>query len=409
MRYPLIFFVFLIFLISLRADEIEPQTNVVAKTSLSKAKKSSSTKGSSLKKSSKTTSKVNPTKPIIVPTRPQGEEYQKAIAASPACAVMDLPTDNQLLFSKTDSNEFFQPTFSGRLISAMFGCVRDPNGGGKFTRFHEGIDIRPLEHDGDGEPKDAVHAAGAGKVVYVCSDSDDSNYGKYIVIQHDFFGPPFYTLYAHLASIEDGVEAGESVQEGQKIGILGRTSNEFDIHQEFAHLHFEVNLMANDQYIDWSKDRGDGTPKHGEYNGSNLIGIDPVRFYQFLQINPDLGIGDFVSREKVAFRVVVPFKKKFSWIRHYSFSLSKPISDNTVGLEVSMTYYGLPIQIEPKSTTELDPRIALALSKGIYPLTYANGPELKANECSERYLDHKDIYWGLNSKGKAWLDQLIYN
>ena len=74
-----------------------------------------------------------------------------------------LPTDNDALFSG-DGAAFYQyvernykgvkstPWEGGR-----YGFVRDPTdtaGGVVYTRFHEGIDIRPLHRDANGDPLD---------------------------------------------------------------------------------------------------------------------------------------------------------------------------------------------------------------------------------------------------------------
>ena len=48
-----------------------------------------------------------------------------------------------------------------------------------YTRFHEGIDIRPLQRDADGEPLDIVHSIAAGKVAYANIVPSYSNYGRY--------------------------------------------------------------------------------------------------------------------------------------------------------------------------------------------------------------------------------------
>ena len=39
-----------------------------------------------------------------------------------------------------------------------------------------------------------------GTVVYVNSNSKASNYGRYVVVHHDFGSGPFFSLYAHNAS-----------------------------------------------------------------------------------------------------------------------------------------------------------------------------------------------------------------
>ncbi len=347
--------------------------------------------------------RINPARPPMPP--PPSEPMR--LTAIPAFADFDLPTQNQMLFSRRNSSDFFQPTFSGRTISAMFGCVRNPGSGGRYTRFHEGVDIRPLERDSDGEPEDGVLAAGDGTVAYVCRDEEKSNYGRYVVIRHDLFGPPIYSLYAHMASIEGELAEGQGVSRGRKIGVLGRSSNEFEIDPGHAHLHFEINLMVNDRYERWCDKTGRGMPMHGLYNGANLIGVDPVRFYQFLQLNPDLGIGDFVTREKTAFRVLVPMKKKFSWVRLYPFCLTRPVPSGTRAWEISMTYYGLPTRVTPRTREEILPAAWKSLAAGWPVLTYANTPDLIANAACH-LLVLKGKRWSLTSRGREWIGQLTY-
>src|SRR5438067_4221044 len=69
----------------------------------------------------------------------------------------------------------------------QYGFVRDPTdtaGGLLYTRFHEGIDIRSVHRDANGEPVDEVRAIANGKVVHVNPVPSYSNYGRYIVIEH---------------------------------------------------------------------------------------------------------------------------------------------------------------------------------------------------------------------------------
>ena len=46
---------------------------------------------------------------------------------------------------------FIQPTSSGKLVSGLFGCVRN-NG----HKFHEGIDLYPIARDSSGEAIDKI-------------------------------------------------------------------------------------------------------------------------------------------------------------------------------------------------------------------------------------------------------------
>src|SRR5215468_8792472 len=104
-----------------------------------------------------------------------------------------LPTENDALFSG-DGPAFYQyieRDYNGVKSTpwegGQYGFVRDPKstgGGLVYTRFHEGIDIRSVHRDPNGEPLDEVRAVADGQVVHVSVVAGYSNYGKYIVIEH---------------------------------------------------------------------------------------------------------------------------------------------------------------------------------------------------------------------------------
>src|SRR5437588_13020537 len=116
-----------------------------------------------------------------------------------------------------------------------------------YPRYHEGIDMRALLLDAHGEPLDEVHAIADGKVVHTNLVPGYSNYGKYIVIEHRWDGSNYFSLYGHLNSIT--VQPGESVQRGQRIGLMGYTG--VGLNQALAHVHLELNLMLSHQFEAW--------------------------------------------------------------------------------------------------------------------------------------------------------------
>src|SRR4029453_17956946 len=159
-----------------------------------------------------------------------------------------LPTDNDALFSGGGAPfyQYIERNYKGVKSTpwqgGQYGFVRDPPaaaGGVVYTRFHEGIDIRPLNRDAHGEPLDEVRAIADGKVVHVNSVPGYSNYGKYIVIEHGRAGSNYYSLYGHLSSI--AVQPGEATKRGQRIAVMGYTGT--GLKRERAHLHLELNLM----------------------------------------------------------------------------------------------------------------------------------------------------------------------
>ncbi|TQR10937.1 peptidoglycan DD-metalloendopeptidase family protein [Psychrobacillus soli] len=60
-------------------------------------------------------------------------------------------------------------------------------------------------------------------------------YGNTVILIHQLNGKKYETLYAHLKSIS--VKAGQTVEQGQQIGIKGTTGNSTGVH-----LHFEMHI-----------------------------------------------------------------------------------------------------------------------------------------------------------------------
>lgn len=90
-----------------------------------------------------------------------------------------------------------------------------------------------------------VYAAGEGVVIFAGPDDDaiyspwQNYYGNLVVIQHD---NNLFTLYAHLSKID--IDAGDAVQEGDKIGEVGSSGVAIG-----SHLHFEVRRGAVEDYF----------------------------------------------------------------------------------------------------------------------------------------------------------------
>src|SRR2546423_15009498 len=99
-----------------------------------------------------------------------------------------LPTDNDALL-RGDGPAFYQyieRDYHGEKSTpwegGQYGFGRDPQetkAGIVYTRFHEGIDIRPLHRDENGEPLDEVRASADGKAAHTSLVPGYSNHGKY--------------------------------------------------------------------------------------------------------------------------------------------------------------------------------------------------------------------------------------
>ena len=239
-----------------------------------------------------------------------------------------LPTDNDALFSG-NGPEFYQyveRNYKGVKSTpwegGQYGFVRDPTdaaGGVLYTRFHEGIDIRPVHRDANGEPLDEVRAIADGNVVHVNPVPGYSNYGKYIVIEHRWYGSNYYSLYGHLSSI--AVQPGQTVRRGQRIAVMGYTGT--GINRERAHLHLELDLMFSRQFEAWYNTFFRNDPNHHDiYNGMNLAGIDIARLYVALRKNPALTIPEFLKDEETFYKITLPKARHFDLATMYPWMIA---------------------------------------------------------------------------------------
>lgn len=229
---------------------------------------------------------------------------------------------------------FVQPTASGNLESGLFGMTRNSG-----TRFHEGVDIRPLAHDGRGEAVDLVRAAMPGRVAYICSRATGP-YGRYVVLEHPESGLPAYSLYAHLAAVRGDLMVGGLVRAGHPLGILGRSSGEEPIPQERAHLHFEVGLRLSDGFDSWRLRqidlRREGNP-HGNYHGWNLAGIDPLP----LLGRSSVDLRRVIDELPAALVVKLRSRRPPEFVRRHP-QLVSGSALGIAGWEVELTWHGLP-------------------------------------------------------------------
>ena len=281
-------------------------------------------------------------------------------------SVLDLvlPTDNDALFSGGGPAfyQYIERNYKGVKSTpwegGQYGFVRDPvetSAGTVYTRFHEGIDIRPLRRDARDEPLDEVRAIADGKVVHTNVVPGYSNYGNYIVIEHRWAGSNYYSLYGHLSSI--AVQLGESVRRGQRIAVMGYTG--VGLNQARDHLHLELNLMLSHRFEAWHDTFFKNDPNHnGIYNGINLAGLDIARLYLALHKNPSLTIPEFLSDEETFYKVTLPKSSHFELPRLYPWMLAGGSRSEKSSWEVSFARSGLPLKIEPSAKHVTQPELS---------------------------------------------------
>jgi len=262
-----------------------------------------------------------------------------------------LPTENHHLFTGEPERFYmyvdrnFEGQASQPWEAGSFGFVRTAMRKGDqvlLTKFHEGIDILPIKRDASGRPLDLVSSIAAGRVVHISPLAGRSNYGKYVVVEHEWEDSLIYSLYAHLAEIT--CAPGDPVNAGSLLGRMGYTG--VGITRVRAHVHLELAMMTSRRYDDWSKTNGMGVNFHGLFNGMNLIGTDVARFFLEHKANPNLKFSEFVLSSPTYFKVTVParempdFAKRHPWI-------VLPGSEAPSSWEIGLTATGMPTSFTP--------------------------------------------------------------
>lgn len=281
-----------------------------------------------------------------------------------------LPTDNRALFDQpTEFFQFVDRDFEGAKTTpwegGQFGFVRDPRRLGNriaYARFHEGLDIKPMRRDARGEPQDEVRAVAEGIVAYAAAGAGLSNYGRYIVVKHDWGQGSFYSLYAHLR--ESRVAAGQKVKAGEALGLLGYTGSGID--RRRAHVHVELNLFLSSRFDVWHAANFNTPNHHGPFNGLNLIGLDLQALYRAQHQNPAVNAAGAVRATESGYRVAVPGDATMEIVQNYPWLLDGPRpATKPAAWEVTFSRWGLPVAVKTSATPVSQPVVTWVKDAGI--------------------------------------------
>lgn len=260
------------------------------------------------------------------------------------------PTPNPAWAEGKPASQWLQHAGSGDPESGGFGGVRSAGG-----QFHEGIDIKPVARDRRGEPLDDVFAAMPGVVRHVNARAGDSSYGRYVVLEHPAMTPAVYTLYAHLARIAPDLRAGQEVSAGQVLGTLGHSSGGYTIPTDRSHLHFEIGLVVTRNFQAWYNRRKFGSRNdHDIWNGMNLMGVDPLAFYNDWRAGQITSAQDFFNRQEIVVRVRIATYRVPDFVTRYPSLLTKPLPLGPVsGWEIQFNWTGIPVAWTPLTAAEV--------------------------------------------------------
>jgi murein DD-endopeptidase MepM/ murein hydrolase activator NlpD len=323
-----------------------------------------------------------------------------AIFARVCAQPFQLPTANHALFEPGGEEKFFVGTVGKPWTTGCFGCVRTEG-----RQIHEGLDIRCLQRDKRGEPTDPVMATADGTIAYINSKPSLSNYGNYAVVRHVVDGIEIYSLYAHLREIRPGLTVGQSVKAGETIATMGRTTNTREgISKDRAHVHFELNLFTNDRFSSWFKKTSPGERNdHGEWNGQNLVGLDPRQILlEQRNRGAKFSLLDFVRNQTELCRVFVR-RTDFPWLKRYRALIRRNAvaeKEGVAGYEIALNFNAVPFELIPRAASEIR-------GKAMFQLLSVNEVEEHKNSC-RRLVAKRGTRWELTSRGINTLELLAY-
>lgn len=119
--------------------------------------------------------------------------------------------------------------------TSAFGWRMHPVTGER--NYHKGVDLRAAR-------RTPVHSTADGVVRYV-QDRNEGNYGRIIIISHNF---GFETVYAHLRFVD--VKVGDVIKKGQQIGRSGNSGRSSGPHLQYE-VRYASKVLNPKDFIKW--------------------------------------------------------------------------------------------------------------------------------------------------------------
>lgn len=174
-----------------------------------------------------TAAKEETTAKAVSTTKETSTEAQTINATTQAATEKTTKAPETKAASKSKKCDMIWPADSNAIVTAGYPYYSS-------GESHGGVDIALYNEDGCNVTKNTyILAAQDGVVVTAYNDGKwNTGFGNYCIIDH---GNGIQTLYAH--SNEIRVSEGDTVKQGQIIGLVGDTGN-----TTAPHLHFEVRV-----------------------------------------------------------------------------------------------------------------------------------------------------------------------
>jgi hypothetical protein len=159
-----------------------------------------------------------------------------------------------------------------------------------------------------------------------------------------------------LAQVSPGITVDTPVRTGQVLGVMGRSAGSRPLPKERAHLHFEIGLRLTDNFQPWYDARKFGSPNdHGIWNGMNLVGIDPLAFYDAFRAREVDNFEDYWRRRPVAVTVRWATSEVPDFVRRYPALRAEPMPlIGLAGWEIAFDRFGVPLSCRPMGTADVE-------------------------------------------------------
>jgi hypothetical protein len=136
---------------------------------------------------------------------------------------------------------------------------------------------------------------------------------------------------------------------------MGHSAGGYMIPVDRSHLHFEIGVVMTRSFQAWYDRRRFGSRnEHGMWNGMNLMGIDPLAFYNDWRAGRITRVQDFFDRMVTVVRVRIRTYRTPDFITRYPSLLTKPPPPGLVaGWEVQFNWTGVPFAWTPLGVTDV--------------------------------------------------------
>src|SRR5258708_7194374 len=171
-----------------------------------------------------------------------------------------------------------------------------------------------------------------------------------------------------------------------------------------AHVHFECKLLGNDRFAAWHQKTMAGQRNdHGEWNGQNLLGIDPrAILLEQQERGSKFSLLDFLHRQTELCRVQVR-KTDFPWLKRYKPLIRRnPVAEKegVAGYELALNFNGVAFEVVPRAASEMR-------GKSRIELLSVNEAEYHKNPC-RRLVSQHGKSWELTNHGMELLEMLVF-